>query len=592
MRELWRLYREVLQAISPSARNFLIWYAVLLGVLSIIDALALGLLALLIAPMAVGETATLPLIGKLDSTQMFIAIGVLCLIIILKGVGSLLVLLWGARKGENYEIEIGARLFAAFIRSPWEMRIARNSSDIMRFTDGSVSVLVSSFLVPGATLLSEALSFVSILLVLAIAQPVTAGVTLVYLTLIGIVLYLWIAKKARRAGEVYLDFSLLTSRLISGMVTSMKEVTLRGKLDEVGDVVTASRRRSTRARANILFLGQIPRYVLESGLIGGFVLIGIVGYWVGGSAGALTSVALFSVAGFRMAPAVVRVQSVLSELTANSPHARVVLDEIYAGEKGSAEFRAPHQFPLPEEPQRLVLDRVGFTYESATAPALNDLSLTIELGSTVAFVGPSGSGKSTLIDMILGFLHPDSGSIRLDDRPLIDVADAWRARLGYVPQDVSIFDGTVGENVSLSWSGEYDDELVRTSLRQAQLLETIEARPGGLDAQVGERGLALSGGQRQRLGIARALYAKPLVLVMDEATSALDSKTEAEVGEAISGLRGKTTLILVAHRLSTVMQADTIFYLRDGKVIDSGSFAELVARVPDFAMQAELSGLA
>ncbi|MBL5974860.1 MAG: ABC transporter ATP-binding protein [Candidatus Leucobacter sulfamidivorax] len=592
MRELWGLYKEVLGAISPSARSFLIWYAVLLGLLSIIDALALGFLAILIAPVAVGETVSLPLLGELNTAQVFIAIGALCLIIILKGFASLGVLFWGYRRCENYEIELGSRLFSAYIRSPWEMRIARNSSDIVRFTDGSVATMVNSFLVPGATLLSEGLSFLSILVVLAVAQPATAAMTLVYLGLIGILLYLLVARRARLAGEVNLRFAVLTSRLILGMVQSMKEIALRGKLDEVGGIVEASRRRATRARANIMFLGQVPRYALESGIIGGFVLIGLVGFWVGGAAGALTSVALFSVAGFRMAPAVVRTQSVLSEMTANAPHARVVLDEIAASEKASEEFDSANQQPLQANPQRLTFEDVTFTYKGAPEPALKRLSLSIEMGTTVAFVGPSGSGKSTLIDMVLGFLQPRSGSVRLDDVPLVDVTESWRPRLGYVPQDVSIFDGTVAENVALSWSGEYDEQAVKKALGQARLLETIEARPGGLNAKVGERGLALSGGQRQRLGIARALYPEPLVLVMDEATSALDTKTEAEVNDAIAGLRGKTTLILVAHRLSTIMQADTIFYMRDGKVVDQGTFDELIERVPDFAHQAQLSGLA
>ncbi len=592
MRELWSLYKEVLAAISPSARTFLVWYAILLGILSVLDSIALGLLAILIAPVALGESVKLPLIGELDSTGLFIAIGALCLLIILKGFASLVVLFWGGRRAAKYELEIGSRMFSSFIRSPWELRLSRNSSDVARFTDGSVSVLVTSFLLPGASLLSEALSFLSILAVLAFAQPLIALTTMIYLGLIGVILYFWVAREARRAGEVNLRFAILTSRLILGMVASMKEIALRGKLDEVSNVVEASRSRSTRARANLVFLNHVPRYALESGVIGGFVLIGLVGYWFGGATGAIASVALFSVAGFRMAPAVVRTQQVLSELTANSPHARVILDEIYTSEKALQEFNPVAQIPLQSEPTALSIQNATFTYKSSSTPALQGLSLTIEMGSTVAFVGPSGSGKSTLIDVILGFLQPQSGTVFIDTTPMSQVADAWRSRLGFVPQDVSIFDGTVAENVALSWSGDYDELRVKEALAQARLLDTIEARPGGLDASVGERGLALSGGQRQRLGIARALYPDPLVLVMDEATSALDTKTEAEVNEAISALRGKTTLILVAHRLSTIMQADTIFYMRDGHLVDQGTFKELVERVPDFAQQAELSGLA
>lgn len=592
MRQVWGLYKEVLGAISPSARSLLVWYALLLGFLSIIDAAALGTLALLVAPMAIGESVSLPFVGELDSSAQMVSIGVLCLIIIGKGVASLFVLLWGQRRGEVYELEIGSRLFASFIRSPWEMRLSRNSADIVRFTDGSVSVLVTSFLLPGATLLSEALSFVSILAVVAIAQPVTALTTFLYLGAIGVVLYFWVAREARIAGEVNLTYVILTSRLIHGMVASMKEISLRGKMDEVGEVVEESRRKSTRARANIMFLGQVPRYALESGIVGGFVLVGLVGYWFGGATGAMTSVALFSVAGFRMAPAVIRAQTVLAQLTSTAPHARVVLDEIYASENAREEFHSEVQRPLAEDPKKLTMENVTFTYQGANKPALDRVSLEIPMGSTVAFVGPSGSGKSTIVDVILGFLQPQSGTVRIDDSSLSEVSDAWRSRLGYVPQESSIFDGTIAQNVALSWRHDYDDAQVRRALDQARLLDTVESRSGGIEGQVGERGLALSGGQRQRLGIARALYPDPLVLVMDEATSALDTKTEAEVNEAIAALRGRTTLILVAHRLSTIMQADEIFYLRDGQIVDQGTFQELIERVADFAQQAELSGLA
>jgi ABC-type multidrug transport system fused ATPase/permease subunit len=591
MRQVWDLYQEVLRAISPSARRFLNWYSLLLAILSILDAAALGMLALLIAPMSIGETATLPLIGELDQTGLLIAIAVLCTFIVLKGVAAVGVTFWATRQGAKYELAIGSRLFRAYIRAPWELRLTRNSSDIVRFTDSSTSVLVPGFLLPGATLLSEGLSLVAILLVVAIAQPVTAITTVIYLGIIAAVLYLWIARKSRLAGEVNLEFSLITSRLIFSMVASMKEITLRGKLEEVAETVDAARNRATRARANINFLGQVPRYALESGIIGGFVLVGLVGFWIGGITVAFTSVALFAVAGFRMAPAVVRAQSVLSQLTANSPHARAVLDEIYASEKASTEIDVVEQTPLAHEPRRLVFDEITFGYAGSARPALDKVSLEIEIGTTVAFVGPSGSGKTTIIDAILGLVQPQSGSIALDGRPLPEIASAWRKRLGYVPQDVSIFDGTVAENVALSWSGDYDEAKVNEALRKATLLETIQARPGGIEARVGERGLALSGGQRQRLGIARALYPEPYILVMDEATSALDAKTEAEVSEAITQLKGDTTLILVAHRLSTIMQADTIFYLREGRVIDQGTFGELVERVPDFAQQAELSGL-
>ena len=174
---------------------------------------------------------------------------------------------------------------------------------------------------------------------------------------------------------------------------------------------------------------------------------------------------------------------------------------------------------------------------------------------------------------------------------LTQITKNWREHVGYVPQDVSLFDATVAQNVALSWTGEIDRQRVRDCLEKAQLLEFIDAREGGIDGSVGEKGMALSGGQRQRLGIARALYSQPLVLVMDEATSALDTTTEAAVTSAIRGLRGEVTVVTVAHRLSTVKHADTIYFMSGGKVQASGKFDDLVAAVPEFAAQAKLAGL-
>jgi ABC-type bacteriocin/lantibiotic exporter with double-glycine peptidase domain len=213
------------------------------------------------------------------------------------------------------------------------------------------------------------------------------------------------------------------------------------------------------------------------------------------------------------------------------------------------------------------------------------------MGSTLGVVGSSGAGKSTLTDLLLGLLVPTGGTVQIDGRNLEDVLAAWRSRVGYVPQEVALFDGTIGQNVALDWEDDYDRDRVRTALERAQLWDFVAARPGGVNGRIGERGMTLSGGQRQRLGIARALYSEPLVLVMDEATSALDTRTEADVAAAIQELRGEVTIISVAHRLSTIRDNDQVAYMRDGRIVAAGSFTDVVAAVPEFAEQAALAGL-
>jgi ATP-binding cassette subfamily C protein len=592
MKSIVRLYREVLGVLPKGASRFLIGYMIGLAALAILDGVALGMLAAVTSPILGKGTLSLPLIGTVDNTGLLIMLALVCVLIILKAVLAV-VLMWGAtRRFANYEFEIGRRLFESYIHAPWTERLRRNSAELVRLTDSSVGVTVSAFLLPGAALLGEFSTFVIILAVLALAQPILAAVALVYLTIVGLFLFYWVTGRSRANGRINQQHSVKNVRLITEMIAALKEVSLRNKLDEVATVVQKNRRVTTRARANLQFFAQVPRYVLESAIIGGVVIVGVTGFLTGGGvSGMLTAVAIFGLAGFRLAPSLMRFQNVVSLLSATQPAAEAVMEEIRAVEKASLHLSERPSQPLAENPKELRFEGVSFRYADDAPDAVRDLDLTIPMGSRVAFVGSSGAGKSTIVDLVLGLIEPTAGRVTIDGVDLRELTKSWRDRVGYVPQEVALFDATVAQNVALTWTDTFDRELVRDSLKQAQLLDIIDAREDGIDGTVGERGLALSGGQRQRLGIARALYTQPLVLVMDEATSALDTATEAAVGKAIRKLHGKITLISVAHRLATIRDADRIYFMSDGRVRASGTFDELVAQVPEFAVQASLAGL-
>jgi ABC-type multidrug transport system fused ATPase/permease subunit len=233
-----------------------------------------------------------------------------------------------------------------------------------------------------------------------------------------------------------------------------------------------------------------------------------------------------------------------------------------------------------------------FKYPSKLTPAISDVSLSILPGASVAFVGPSGAGKTTLVDILLGVLNPDEGNLLISGMPPLLAVANWPGAVAYVPQDVVIAAGTIRENVALGYPIEVaTDELVISALRVAHLEAFVTALPLGIDTEVGERGAKLSGGQRQRLGIARAMFTKPQLLVLDEATSSLDGESEANISAAIQALRGTITVVMIAHRLSTVRNVDTVFYLAEGKVLAFGTFDEVRRAVPDFNRQAILMGL-
>lgn len=591
MSRLLRALRQLLPLLPPSTRWFLVGYAVLSSLLAVVDIVALSLLALTLAPMVQDRPVTIPLIGEVPPERYPWLLGGITLLVVLKGLATLVLQWVVSRRLGAYDLVIGDRLFGAYIRAPWTERLKRNTSQLVRLADVGIANTTTGLLLPAASLPAELATFAAVLVVLLVAQPLTALMTFAYLGGLALLMYVVISPRAVVAGRVGRDYSFKVAALMTEMMGALKEVTLRGKAQEVADEVHANRVHATRARSNLMFLNSVPKFVTDTGLVLGFALVGGVAFLLGGPGQAFEAIALFAVAGMRMIPSVNRFQSIMTQTASTLPHAEAVITDIVEARAYVDAAERLGQDPLPDDPRLLSLRDVAFTYPGGHESALREVSLDIPLGSSVALVGASGAGKSTLVDVLLGLLVPQEGEIRVDGRPLPDVLAAWRSRVGYVPQEVNLFDGSIAQNVALTWGSDIDEEAVERALERAQLLDLVRGR-GGLGARVAERGLALSGGQRQRLGIARALYADPLVLVLDEATSALDTTTEDAVARAIRELHGSVTVIAVAHRLSTVRHSDQVCFMRDGTIAARGTFDEVVAAHPEFATQARLSGLA
>lgn len=594
MIHIFRTLRRLLPLLPSSASRFLLVFGIVSAFLAIVDVAALMTLAVVLAGTVTEVGAELPVIGTIPQDQAVWVILILAGVIIAKSAANVWLQWIATRRFATYELAVGQELFGAYIRSSWTDRISRNSAQIVAMTDGAIAQVVAGFLLPVTTLPGLIVTSVGVVAIIVVAQPLTAVITTVYLGGIALLQYLVLTGKTKQAARVARDSALRAAALISGMIASLKEITLRDKADEVTAVVRATRTRTSQARANASFLAAVPRFVFDAAIIGGFVVVGGGAYMAsGGNMDAtISAVALFGIAGFRLVPSLTGFQTVLTRTVSAGPYVDLVVADVEASKKFHADREELGREPLPVDPKALRLEGVSFSFPGSDIPALRDVSVEIPLGSSVGIAGVSGAGKSTLIDLVLGLLTPTSGVISIDDRPLTDVLWAWRTHVGYVPQEVTLFDGTIAQNIALTWSDDYDRERVEDAARRAQLWSVVEARSDGLDTRVGERGLSLSGGQRQRLGIARALYSDPLVLVLDEATSALDTKTEADVAEAIRDLRGDVTVIAVAHRLSTIRESDQILFLSDGAIAAQGTFDEVITRSPDFAHQARLAGLA
>jgi len=591
VRGILQTVRRLFPFLPENARSFMWVYMVLSSSLALLDIFALSILAASLAGMLVGSPITLPVLGRIESTGYLGIVLLVCGLIIMKSVLALALQFWSTRRMATFELEVGAKYFDAFIRAPWAERLKRNAAQLVYYGDNGIANVTGGFLLPAMNLPSLVVTSLSVIVVIVVVQPVTALVTVAYLGLIAVLLYVVLSRRTLAAARVNRDYSLRVTALMTDMVAALKEITLRNKATEVAELVYMNRTKSARARANTAFLSNAPRFVLDASVVGGIVLVGGASFLVGGLTSAVAAIGMFGIAAIRLVPSVTGFQATMNQMNASLPHVDAIIRTITLSRAYVRDAETVGQEPIEGDPRELVFEGVSLTYEGATEPALRDVNARLRLGTTLGIVGASGAGKSSLLDLLLGLMMPSQGTIRLGNQSLTDVLASWRSRVGYVPQDVAIFDGTIAQNVALAWAGDIDEERVRSALERAHLWSVISERGEGIHEHVGERGMKMSGGQRQRLGIARALYADPLVLVLDEATSSLDTKTESDVARSLRELQGDITIISVAHRLSTIRDYDEVWFMSGGRIQARGTFDEVIAQEPDFAQQARLAGL-
>lgn len=443
------------------------------------------------------------------------------------------------------------------------------------------------------TAFSDVAIFVVILAGL-LAADLTLGISaLVLFVSVGLTIYAFQQRRARNLGVIFSKLNVESEEKIVEALSSFREITVHNRQQFYADQIERIRLEIAHVQAEMNFMPQVSKYVIETTLVVGTFIIGGIQFYLKDASHAVAALAIFMAAGSRIAPAVLRLQQGMVTIRTNLGSASPTLDLIEdVGLRDSKNELGKVDFDYSGFRGEVLLDGVTFQYPGADKFSLEIDKLMIPEGSHAAIVGPSGSGKTTLADLILGVISPDSGRIEISGLTPNIAISKWPGAISYVPQDVSISNSTIIENIALGFSrNEIKYDWAHEAVKQVDLESLIGDRQDTYETKLGERGGNLSGGQRQRIGIARALYTKPRILLLDEATSALDGETELLVSGSLSSLSSKTTLITIAHRLSTVRNADLVVYLENGKIIATGTFLEVRDKVPNFDRQANLMGL-
>jgi ABC-type multidrug transport system fused ATPase/permease subunit len=490
--------------------------------------------------------------------------------------------------------KISADLVSRMLAQPLLIVQERSTQEILFGVTRGVQLMVLEVLATALVLLSDLSLLVIMGIGLFVLDPVTALGTYALFSLIGFLLYRFMHVRATALGIESSRLNIHSNEKIVEVFSSYRESVVRNRRDYYSRQIGKLRYSLANTTAEINFLPYVSKYVIETSVVLGALLLGFVEFVFHDVAHAVSTLAIFLAAGSRIAPAVLRVQQgsvvirgslgaaaptlELIEFLGNSAVVENVDDRVYTNHIGFV--------------SEIQLSEVTLTYPQKQTPALSNVNLVIPSGTSAAIVGPSGAGKTTLIDVLLGVLVPDAGSVTISGHSPLTAINRWPGAIAYVPQDVVISSGTIRENVGLGYPLEMaTDDLVNGALNVAGLGEFVASLKNGLDTEVGEYGAKISGGQRQRLGIARAMFTNPQLLVLDEATSSLDGETEAGISDAIQALRGSTTVLFIAHRLSTVRNADIVFYLSSGKILSKGTFNEVRIAVPEFDRQAKQMGL-
>ena len=597
--------KESINLLDDSTKRKYFFVSIFQILLSLLDLLGVALVGIIAALTLRGVKSEAPG-DRTQSVLDFFRIGdltfqaqvaVLSLLTVFILVGKTLVSILITKRTlaflANRSAEITSGLIRNVLNQPLSNVYSRGVHELHYVLGPGVNGITLGILGVFATIISDASLLVVLGIGLAILSPIIALSSLLMFGMIALSLHFLMRKHAASVGDEMQKAEVNAGRLLSESFDLYRELYVRDRRGKYAHDIEVVRGKSARAQAEQTFLPNVSKYVIEISIIVGSVLIAGVQFITQTSTVALASLGLFLVAGGRIAPALMRLQQSFMNLESRSATLKSTLETIKVFEK----FPSPDNTPAKDLYDHLnfipsieLLD-ISFSF-TENETFIEKLSLEITPGKTVAVVGPSGSGKTTLVNILLGLLLVQSGKIQISGVSPSDAVKNWPGAIAYVPQEVKLIRGTFRENIEIGLALDETNPLaLEAAIISSHLTALVNELPNGLDTVIGEAGFQLSGGQKQRLGLARAFYTNPKILILDEATSALDSETEREISESLNSIKGSATVVVIAHRLSTVRDADQVVYIDKGQLVAAGTFEEVRNLVPNFDEQAKLMGL-
>lgn len=493
--------------------------------------------------------------------------------------------------------ELSSRLYRYFLYQPWLFHVGHSSSRLIHKTSQEVQRLTQRIITPCMQLNARLVMVTLMMVALFLYDPQVALVGSLVFACIYLLLYRTVRRVLVANGKSVTRHQTQRYHLLTEGFGGIKELLLWHLQGGYAQRFESASRKVARGQGVTQGLSEAPRYIVELVAFGSVIMLVLylLNRYDGNTADILPALSVYALAGFKLLPAFQRIYACAARIRGNLAAFETIRPDLRASLGSYTALSSTDSAQGVDEPPMVVREsievrNIAFHYPGKQEAALHEVNLSIPSNQMVGLVGASGSGKSTLIDLLLGLVPPTRGEVRVDGVPLTETnMSRWQAGVGFVPQQIFLADASILENVAFGiQSSRIDETRVREALSMAQLDEMIQSLPEGIATRVGERGVQLSGGQRQRIGIARALYRQAKVMVFDEATSALDGITESRVMVDIQRFAGRMTIVLVAHRLTTVRDCDIIYMLDGGRVVDGGSFDELASRNATFKMMANL----